>query len=276
MTNEPSNAEQALPPEQAAAQAAILAECDRLAEGGITFVAVHFDASGDEGVSDDIKCCITEDYAYEESEAQQANVSHLQQHFEALVPYGYENDCGGFGDVILNVKTRKIAIERNDRFEDYTTSSLELRGLTIAHPMKHAESSAGRFGGRAEDYLPIHNWFDESKAFMADFRHRALRHHAEGIFLCERIFGAAITNSEGKKVPVRYIGEQHVREDVGRIPTAQDWLSQIKPVRWMCGQRFEQHDPHSIPERIPVVPSRAGEPAQARAILLAEAVGGLL
>ena len=206
------------PPEQAAAKAAILAECDRLAEGGIAFVAVHFDDSGDEGVSDDIKCCITEDYAYEESEAQQANVSHLQQHFEALVPYGYENDCDGFGDVILNVKTRKIAIERNDRFEDYTTSSLELRGLTIAHPMKHAESSAGRFGGRAEDYLPIHNWFDESKVFMADFRHRALRHHAEGIFLCERIFGAAITNSEGKKVPVRYIGEQHVARMSGAYP----------------------------------------------------------
>jgi hypothetical protein len=113
-------------PERAAAKAAILAECDRLAEGGITFVAVHFDDSGDEGVIDDIKCYITEDYAYEESEAQQANVSHLQQHFEALVPYGYENDCGGFGDVILNVKTRKIAIERNDRCEDYTTSSYEV------------------------------------------------------------------------------------------------------------------------------------------------------
>jgi hypothetical protein len=48
----------------------------------------------------------------------------------------------------------------------------------------------------------------------------------------------AITNSEGKQVPVRYIGEQHVREDLGRIPTAQDWLSQIKPARWMYGQRF--------------------------------------
>ena len=97
----------------------------------------------------------------------------------------------------------------------------------MAHPLKHAESSARKFGGKAEDYLPIHNWFDESKAFIADFRHRALRHHAEGIFLCERIFGVAITNSEGKQVPVRYIGEQHVREDLGRIPTAQDWLSQI-------------------------------------------------
>jgi len=48
----------------------------------------------------------------------------------------------------------------------------------MAHPFKHAESSARKFGGKAEDYLPIHNWFDESKAFIADFRHRSLRHHA--------------------------------------------------------------------------------------------------
>ena len=126
MENKPSNAEQELPPEQAAAKAAILAECERLAGAGITFVAVHFDGSGDEGASEDIKCYTTQDYACEESEVHDANFSHLQEHFEALVPYGYENDCGGFGDVILNVKTRKIAIERNDRFEDYTTSSYEV------------------------------------------------------------------------------------------------------------------------------------------------------
>ena len=126
MENKPSNLEQALPPEQAAAKAAILAECDRLTEAGITFVAVHFDGSGDEGVNEDIKCYATEDYAYEESEAQDTNFSYLQEHFDALVPYGYENGCGGFGDVILNVKTRKITVERNDRFEDYTTSSYEV------------------------------------------------------------------------------------------------------------------------------------------------------
>jgi hypothetical protein len=62
------------------------------------------------------------------------------------------------------------------------------------------------------------------KHFVADFRHRALRHHAEGIFLAEKLFGVAIINSDGKKVPVRYLGEQHVKEDLGRIPTAQDWL----------------------------------------------------
>ena len=126
MTNEASNAEQALPPEQAAAKAAILAECERLTGAGITFVAVHFDGSGDEGVCEDIKCYATEDYDYDESEVRESNFSHLQEHFETLVPYGYEDGCGGFGDVILNVKTRTITVERNDRFEDYTTSSYEV------------------------------------------------------------------------------------------------------------------------------------------------------
>ena len=107
----------------------------------------------------------------------------------------------------------------------------------MAHPLRHAENSARKFGGKAEDYLAIHNWFDESKAFLADFRHRALRHHAEGIFLAERLFGTAIVNSYGNQVPVRYIGEQHVKEDLGRIPTAQDWLLQIRPKPWMYGQR---------------------------------------
>jgi hypothetical protein len=108
----------------------------------------------------------------------------------------------------------------------------------MAHPFEHARSSAKRFGGTPEDYLAIHNWFDESKSFFTDFRHRALRHHAEGIFLAERIFGVRVVNSDGQQVPVRYIGEQHVKEDLGRIPTAQDWLSEIRPQRWMYGQRL--------------------------------------
>jgi hypothetical protein len=103
----------------------------------------------------------------------------------------------------------------------------------MAHPLFHAESSVRKYGGKPEDYLPIHNWFDESKAFMCDIRHRALRHHAEGIFLCERIFGIAITNSEGRKVPVRVIGEQHVMEDLGRIPAVSDWLKEMPIKPWM-------------------------------------------
>jgi hypothetical protein len=57
-----------------------------------------------------------------------------------------------------------------------------MEGLSMAHPYHHAVRSARLFGGKPEDYLAIHNWFDESKAHLADFRHRALRHHSEGIF----------------------------------------------------------------------------------------------
>jgi hypothetical protein len=101
------------------------------------------------------------------------------------------------------------------------------------HPLHHAASSVKKWGGVEDDYLPIHNWFDESKAFQGDFRHRALRHHAEGIFLCERIFGISIKNSHGKVVPVRFIGEQHVNEDLGFIPSASKWLEMIAPQAWM-------------------------------------------
>ncbi len=66
----------------------------------------------------------------------------------------------------------------------------------------------------------------------------ALGMNAEGIFLAERIFGVAIRNSHGKDVPVRYIGEQHVREDLGRIPSFQDWAMSIKPEQWMYGQKL--------------------------------------
>lgn len=45
----------------------------------------------------------------------------------------------------------------------------------MAHPLEHAQSSAKKFGGKPEDYLAVHRWFDESKAFFPDFRHRAFR-----------------------------------------------------------------------------------------------------
>jgi hypothetical protein len=103
----------------------------------------------------------------------------------------------------------------------------------VAHPYHHALSSMKKWKGQVEDYLPIHSWFDESKASLIDIRHRALRHHTEGIFLCERIFGTTITNSDGIVIPVRWVGEQHVQEDLNKIPTAQEWLVCLKPEGWM-------------------------------------------
>jgi hypothetical protein len=56
--------------------------------------------------------------------------------------------------------------------------------------------------------------------------------------LAERIFGVTIRNSQGNDVPVRYIGEQHVREDLGCIPSFQDWAAAIRMQPWMYGQRL--------------------------------------
>ncbi len=102
-------------------------------------------------------------------------------------------------------------------------------------PHIHAENSVAKFGGSVADYIKIHNWFDQTKAFMADNRHRALLHSSFGIFLCTQVFGELITNSDGKQVSVRDIGEQHVLEDYrGKfIPSVQDWLGSIRLEPWM-------------------------------------------
>jgi hypothetical protein len=103
----------------------------------------------------------------------------------------------------------------------------------MAHPYHHAVSTARKWGGQPADYQAVHDWFDATKAHYADFRHRAMRHHTEGIFQCEAHFGPVITNSEGRAVPTRIIGEQHVTEDLGRIPTIKDWLENLQPKPWM-------------------------------------------
>ncbi len=120
------NNEQSLEPGQAVAKTAILAQCNQLAAAGVTFVAVHFDGYGDDGTTEEAKCYHSDWYAWGEHEPVNHDVSHLQDHFETLVPFGYENDCGGFGDVVLNVNARKLTVERNDRFEDYTTTTYEV------------------------------------------------------------------------------------------------------------------------------------------------------
>jgi hypothetical protein len=39
----------------------------------------------------------------------------------------------------------------------------------MGHCYHHALSSVKKWGGTAEDYLPLHQWFDESKAVTATF-----------------------------------------------------------------------------------------------------------
>ncbi len=109
----------------------------------------------------------------------------------------------------------------------------------MAHAYHHAVSSSRKFGGEPNEYLKLHEWLDASKSHLADFRHRALRHHSEGIFMLEALFGSTLTLSTGRILPVRFIEEQHVIEDLGRIPTVTDWLAKIHPEPWMLGRHEE-------------------------------------
>lgn len=117
----------------------------------------------------------------------------------------------------------------------------------MSHTTHHAKNSVAIWGGKMEDYLPIHDWLDETKETFADYRHRALRHHSQGIFEAERKFGHEIINSDGKAVPVRYVCEQHIQEDCGgTIPTVSDWLRNIKHEPWMSrGYVFEGTNPQA-------------------------------
>jgi hypothetical protein len=96
----------------------------------------------------------------------------------------------------------------------------------MAHPYHHCLSSIRKWGGEIADYLPLHSWFDQSKSIAADFRHRALRHHAEGIFI---------------------------------IPSFADWMPAIRPLPWM-GRSGRIGDPPQLAPQIadgsgPLLPS---------------------
>ncbi len=104
-------------------------------------------------------------------------------------------------------------------------------------PLQHARNSAKKWGGKPEDYQALHDFFDGSKATLPDVRHRAILHSAFGIFMLERVFGTYITNSAGRQISVRDIGEDHVIEDLGFIPTVERWLKNLPMEEWMTGSR---------------------------------------
>ena len=133
----------------------------------------------------------------------------------------------------------------------------------------HAVSSSKKFGGDPSDYIEIHEMMDSSKSFLADNRHRTVFHHTAGIYYMQKMFGidfgaieelkrkynlpdqflndlidlfkrnrlqgVHIMNSEGRKVHVRDVAEQHVLEDFRNkfIPSLNDYLSNMNLQMWM-------------------------------------------
>ncbi len=107
----------------------------------------------------------------------------------------------------------------------------------MAKPQIHAKSSAKKFGGKPEDYLHIHELMDSTKFIHATAKHRAIFHSAFGVSLVEQILGKTFTNSVGREIIVRDIAEQHILEDLGFIPSLDEYLQQMEIKPWMMGQR---------------------------------------
>jgi hypothetical protein len=103
-------------------------------------------------------------------------------------------------------------------------------------PFIHAKSSAKRYGGVPEDYLEIHDFMDSSKAHIPDVRHRAIFHSSFGCYIVEKVFGVVRINSAGKEYSVRDVAEDHIIEDLGYIPTVQDYFQNMAIQPWMGGK----------------------------------------
>lgn len=107
----------------------------------------------------------------------------------------------------------------------------------MSKPFIHAQSSAKKFGGVWEDYMPIHEFLDSSKAVVADNRHRALTHNSWFIStVIPKVFGEVFVRpSDGVIVSTRDVAEQHVLEDYKNrfIPNAADFLTKIPYEDWM-------------------------------------------
>jgi len=102
-------------------------------------------------------------------------------------------------------------------------------------PHIHAKNSVRKFGGAAEEYQAIHDFIDSSKACVPDMRHRVVLHSAFGIYIVERVFGTTFRNQDGAIVSTRDVAEEHVIEDLGKIPTLQDYLDHMELAQWMGG-----------------------------------------
>lgn len=119
----------------------------------------------------------------------------------------------------------------------------------MANPMIHSKSSVKRWGGKEEDYLPIHELLDSCKVCMNDNRGRTLTHNTWFIYhILPKIFGYNITNSDGRKVDVVDIGMLHVLEDFRFkfIPTPESYLKHMELQGWMNNGHKNIDEPESI------------------------------
>ena len=102
-------------------------------------------------------------------------------------------------------------------------------------PYLHGRIHAKKYGGTTEDYADIDDFIDSSKAAVPDVRHRAILHSASGSFIVEQMFGRTRVNSAGKEYSPRDVAEDHILQDLGFIPTMEQYLNNMTVQPWMSG-----------------------------------------
>lgn len=117
------------------------------------------------------------------------------------------------------------------------------------NPEVHSKSSVKRWGGKIEDYLPLHQLLDSPKSTMNNNTSRSLTHNTWFIYeIIPKIFGYNIINSDGKSVDTVDIAMLHVSEDFRHrfIPTPQDYLKHLSVQPWMNNGVKDVDNPDSI------------------------------
>ena len=105
----------------------------------------------------------------------------------------------------------------------------------MAKPLIHSKSSVKLWGGKVEDYLPLHELIDSPKATMNNNSVRVLTHNTWFAYqIMPKIFGYNIINSDGKSVDVVDISMLHIAEDFRMkfVPTPQDYLQHLQVQAW--------------------------------------------
>lgn len=114
------------------------------------------------------------------------------------------------------------------------------------HPYFHAQSSVRAFGGKVDDYVRLHTLLDSTKEHYAGPQHRLLLHNTWGVYLLESMVGDVfVRESDGKPMPLRLLLERHICEDVGRVPTLQEWLQAIPAYEISSSDDVYIHATHS-------------------------------
>jgi hypothetical protein len=111
-----------------------------------------------------------------------------------------------------------------------------------------AKGLAARWGGTADDYRSLIDFFNKPREFAPDNPHAAdlITHNSFGIFLSEEVFGTTITLTAAgdpirspQLISTRSAAEDLVYARIGSIPTAGNLASRTRLKLWMCGTEVQ-------------------------------------